>query len=154
MASIIKLKYSDIAGNIPALSNGEVAINRIDKKLFYTDNTGTVKFFNLDLKPRVQTVTSASIVTPDADNNDSVKITAQAVALILANPSGSPFPMQSMVIRIKDNGTARTISFGTQYRAIGITLPITTIASKLLYLGIVYNSDDYKWDVTGVSQEA
>lgn len=104
--------------------------------------------------PRVQTVASASTVTPNADTDDSVKITAQAAALTLANPSGTPAAMQAMVIRIKDNGTARAITYGTQYRAIGVTLPTTTVVSKITYIGMIWNADDTKWDVTGVSQEA
>lgn len=104
--------------------------------------------------PGIQAVTSSGTVTPNADTDDAVKITAQAAALTLANPSGTPVPMQSMVIRIKDNGTARAITYGSQYRAIGVTLPTTTVVSKTLYLGMIWNLDDTKWDVTGVSQEA
>lgn len=106
------------------------------------------------INPRIQSVTSAATVTPNADNDDGVKITAQAVGLTIANPSGTPVGMQSLVIRIKDNGTARSISFGTQYRAIGITLPTTTVISKTMYLGLIYNADDAKWDIIGLSQEA
>ena len=58
------------------------------------------------------------------------------------------------MIRIKDNGTARAISFGTKYRAIGVTLPTTTVVSKTLYIGGVYNADDDKVDVLSVAQEA
>jgi len=58
------------------------------------------------------------------------------------------------VIRIKDNGTARAISYGSQYRAIGVTLPTTTVISKTLYLAMVYNAADTKWDVLAVGQEA
>ncbi len=104
--------------------------------------------------PRVQTVTSAATVTPNADANDSVLITAQATGLMLANPSGTPVSMQALVICIKDDGTPRSIAFGSQYRAIGVTLPTTTAANKLLYLGMLWNAGDNKWDVTGVSQEA
>ena len=58
------------------------------------------------------------------------------------------------MIRIKDNGTARGIVFGSNYRGIGITLPSTTVLSKTLYLGIIYNSTDAKWDIIGLNQQA
>ena len=58
------------------------------------------------------------------------------------------------MIRIKDNGTARALTFGTKYRGIGITLPTTTVASKTMYLGMIYNATDDKWDVLGLNQEA
>ena len=102
---------------------------------------------------KVQTVTSSATVTP-VSTNDIVTITAQAVGLTLANPTGTFVEGQALMIRIKDNGTAQTIAFGTNYRAIGITLPTTTVISKTLYLGIIYNSTDGKWDVLGLNQQA
>ena len=103
--------------------------------------------------PNVQSVTSSATVTPVATNN-AVVITAQAAALTLANPTGAWVEGQSLIIRIKDNGVARTINFDTNYRAIGVTLPTTTTASKTTYLGIIYNSTDTKWDVIGVTTQA
>ena len=105
------------------------------------------------ITPTVQTVTSSATVTP-VSTNDLVTITAQATGLTLANPTGTFAEGQSLMIRIKDNGTAQTIAFGTNYRAIGITLPTTTVISKTMYLGIIYNSTDGKWDVLGLNQQA
>lgn len=103
--------------------------------------------------PAIQSVTSATTVTPSF-GDDLVKITAQATALTLANPSGTPIPGLGLVIRIKDNGTARAITYGTQYRAIGVTLPTTTVISKTLYLAMIWNSDDTTFDVVAVGQQA
>ena len=103
--------------------------------------------------PVVQSVTSSATVTP-AFGEDLVKVTAQAAALALANPSGTAIPAWGFAIRIKDNGTARAISYGTQYRAIGVTLPATTVIGKTLYLGGIWNSDDSKLDIVAVAQEA
>jgi len=104
--------------------------------------------------PRVQSVTSSATVTPNADSDDLVVITAQAAALTLASPSGTPSQGQAIVIRIKDNGTARGITWNAIYRAIGVTLPTTTVLSKTMYVMAIYNSTDTKWDVTGIGQEA
>ncbi len=108
---------------------------------------------NLARNPRVQAVVSAATVTPTF-SDDMVKVTAQAVALNLANPTGTPIPAFGMVIRIKDNGTAHAITYGSQYRAIGVTLPTTTVISKTVYLAMIWNSDDLTWDVLGVGQQA
>lgn len=116
---------------------------------FSGTNTGDQTFLNA----RVQTVTSSATVTP-VSTNDLVIITAQAAGLTLANPTGTFTEGQALMIRIKDNGTARTIAFDTNYRAIGVTLPTTTVISKTLYLGIIYNSTDGKWDVVGTPQQA
>ena len=106
-----------------------------------------------DITPRVQTVTSSATVTPTSAN-DLVVITAQAAGLTIANPTGTMVQGQALMIRIKDNGTARTIAFGTNYRAIGITLPTTTVISKTIYLGCIWNATDTKFDVVGLNQEA
>jgi hypothetical protein len=103
--------------------------------------------------PSVQSVVSAATVTPTS-NNDLVVITAQAAALTLANPTGSWVQGQSIMIRIKDNGVARAINYDTNYRAIGVTLPTTTVINKTTYLGLIYNSTDGKWDIIGTTTEA
>ena len=115
---------------------------------------GTETLTNKRLTARVQSVTSSATVTPNSDTDDLVIITAQAADLVIANPTGTPTEGQALLIRIKDNGTARAVSFGSEYRAIGITLPTTTVLSKTMYLGCVRNVADTKWDVIGLSQEA
>ena len=103
--------------------------------------------------PRVQSVTSSATVTPTS-TNDLVKITAQAAGLTIANPTGTMSEGQAMIIRIKDDGTARTIAFDTNYRAIGVTLPTTTTISKTIYIGLVWNDTDTKFDVLGINIQA
>lgn len=103
--------------------------------------------------PVVQSVASAATVTPTFAD-DLVKVTAQAAALALANPTGTPVPGLGVVIRIKDNGVARAITYGTQYRAIAVALPTTTVVGKTTYLAMVYNSDDAKWDVIAAGTQA
>ena len=100
-----------------------------------------------------QAVTSSATVTPAA-TNDVVDITAQAVGLTLANWSGSPQDGWGMMVRIKDNGSAQTIAFGTKYRAMGTTLPTSTVAGKWMILGMEYNGTDDKYDVTSVINQA
>lgn len=102
----------------------------------------------------VQSVVSAATVTP-VYGNDLVKITAQAAALTLANPTGTWTEGKDLMIRIKDDGLgARAITWDTNYRAIGVTLPAITVLGKTTYVGVIYNSDDAKWDVIGVTTQA
>lgn len=109
---------------------------------------------NIVLAPRVGTTASSATPTPDADNNDIYTVTALATGATFGAPTGTPVNGQALVIRVKDNGTAQTLAYNAIYRAIGVTLPTTTVISKTLYLGMIYNSADTKWDVTGVAQEA
>jgi hypothetical protein len=112
-------------------------------------NTGDQTFLNA----RVQTVSSSATVTATS-TNDLVTITAQAVGLTLANPTGAFVEGQSLIFRIKDNGTARTIAYDANFRAIGVVAPTTTVANKTTYIGCIYNSTDTKFDIIGVCTEA
>ena len=116
-------------------------------------DTATQTLTNKRINPRVQAVTSASTVTPSADNDDEVVITAQGAALTLANWSGTPVQGQAIIIRIKDDSTARAITFDTLYRAVGAYLPTTTVIGKTVYIACIYNSTDTKIDVVSVAQE-
>ena len=60
---------------------------------------------------RVTSVASAAPPTPNADTTDQYNLTAQAEAAAFAVPSGTPSDGQKLIIRIKDNGTARGVSF-------------------------------------------
>lgn len=106
-----------------------------------------------NLAGTIQSVASAATVTP-VSTNKFVKITAQAVALTIAAPTGTIAEGQDLMIRIKDNGSAQTIAWNAIYRAIGVTLPTTTVAGKTTYVGLIYNSNDTTWDVIGVTTQA
>ena len=116
--------------------------------------TADLSSFSGSGNPSVQEVVSATTVTPNANSDDEIVITAQGGALTLANPSGSPVQGQAMIIRIKDNGISRTITYGSEYRAIGITLPTDTTISKITYIGMIYNANDSKWDCISTVTEA
>lgn len=101
----------------------------------------------------VLTQTTIATLTPSAALNQ-FNLTAQAGALVIANPSGSPLDGQSFLFRIKDNGTARGISWGANYRGVGVTLPNTTVIGKTLYIGGKWNAADTKVDIIAIGQEA
>jgi hypothetical protein len=103
--------------------------------------------------PRVASTTSSATPTPNADTTDMYILTAQAAAAAFAAPTGSPVQGQQLMIRIKDDGTARALTWNAIFRVIGVTLPATTVISKTLYIGAKYNSTDTKWDVLAVGQE-
>lgn len=109
-----------------------------------------------DMPPAIQSVTSASTFTPvaGAAGDDAGVITALAANLTVAAPTGTAVQMQPLILRIKDNGTARTLTWNAIFRAIGVTLPTTTVIGKTLYVGFIYNATDSKWDCVLVRQEA
>jgi len=120
------------------------------------DGTDTVSVTVTDYgnnNTRVQSIASTATLTPNVDSYDMAEITAQAAALDIAAPTGTPSNGNAFVFRITDNGTARAITFNAIYRAIGSALPTTTVISKTIYFVSVYNSTDNKYDVFPSNQE-
>lgn len=96
---------------------------------------------------------TSSTFAVDADLYDMAYLGGHAANFTVSTPTGTPTQGQKLLLRIKDNGTARTITWNAIFRAIGVTLPTTTVANKTVYIGMVYNLTDTKWDVVGVQQE-
>ena len=109
---------------------------------------------NKRVNPRTLSTTSTATLTPDISAYDQLNLTAQAVSLTVAAPTGTPVDGNKLVIRILDNGTPQTITWNATYTVIGVTLPTTTTANKMVYIGCVYNSTNTRWDVVAVSTQA
>ena len=122
-----------------------------DSKLVASDETVTLS--NKRITPRVGTVASDSTPNPAGDTTDMFTVTALAAGATFASPTGSPVNGQKLIFRIKDNGTARALAWNAIYRSLGGTLPDTTVISKTLYIGLIYNSAYSKWDCVAVAQE-
>jgi len=119
--------------------------------------TDTQTLTNKRVTPRSVDIASSATITPPSDTADQYEITALATAATIAAPSGTPTDGQKLVLRFKDNGTARALTWTTTsgaYRAIGVTLPTTTVLSKVLYVGCVWNAQDSFWDVIAIAQQA
>ena len=114
-----------------------------DSKYFKSDETKTLT--NKRITARVKTF--ATDATPDinSDDYDAVTITAQAVAITDVNVTGTPTNFQKLLFKIKDNATARAITWGSDFEAGSVALPTTTEVSKTLMAGFIYDSVDSKW---------
>lgn len=104
---------------------------------------------------------TSSFLSPfswNSDNFDQYVSLAQSTSLTISADSGTPTDGQTVVFRIKDNGSARSLTWTTGvskgFRAVGTVLPTTTVANKVLYVGAIYNTSDVRWDVVAVAQEA
>jgi len=106
--------------------------------------------------PRITTITSSATPTINTDNADAVTITALAadITSMTTNLSGTPNNFDKLIVRIKDNGTARTIAWGASFEAMGVGLPTTTVISKVLTVGFIYNTVTSKWGCVASAQEA
>lgn len=115
---------------------------------------GTETLTNKRNQPRVVSATSYTTDTGtslDVATCDIFIVTAQAGALLFNNPSWTPVQWEKLIIRIKDNGTARALTYGSQFRASSdLALPTTTVVNKTLYMWFIYNSTDTKRDLIAV----
>lgn len=132
----------------PGILNGKLVAG---KKIKFTENNnGGNETLTIDGVSRIASITSSATPAPNSDTTDQYNVTALAANTTFAAPTGTPVDGQELKIRIKDNGTARTLSFNNGaggYRAgTDIPLPTTTVLSKTMYLGFLYNAADNKWD--------
>jgi hypothetical protein len=105
---------------------------------------------------RVSSQASAAAVTIDSNAFDMYIFTALGTGLTF-NASSLGVNGRKVLIRIKDDGTARAITWTTGtngFRAIGLSLPTTTTLGKTLYVGLVYNAEDQRWDAIAYTIEA
>jgi len=107
-------------------------------------------------KNGITTITSHATPTIDTDECGFVTITAlaEAITSMTTNLSGTPTNFQKLIFRIKDNGTARAITWGAKFVAKGVALPITTVLSKLLTVGFIYDTVAETWGCVAVANEA
>jgi hypothetical protein len=74
-------------------------------------------------------------------------VAALGTGTTIAAPTGTPTQGQKLIVRIKDNGTARALAWNAIFRAsTDLALPLITVVNKTMYLGFIYNSTDTKWD--------
>ena len=139
--------------------NGASAFSAAVAGTDYVTPTGSETLTNKRFTPRlnIQT-TTASPWAWNSDSFDQQGFTALANALTINADAGTPTDGQRTILRFKDNGTGRALTWTTgasnSFRAIGVTLPTTTVANKTTYVGCVYNSADSRWDAVAVTTEA
>jgi hypothetical protein len=110
---------------------------------------------NKRVEKRAYSTTSTATLIPEIATYDVFHLTAQAAALTIANHSTStPTSSEMILIKILDNGTAQTISFGTNYVAkAGVALPTTTVAGKNMTMLFMWDSNLSKYNLLALGQE-
>jgi hypothetical protein len=142
-----------------ATVKSQLSLNNVDNTSDANKPVSTATQSALDLKQNRAPYVSdnnapASPFTPDG-TQDLVVIRGLATNLTIEAPSGSPSSGHGLVIRIKDNGTTRTLTWNAAFRVMsGVTLPTATTINKTHYVAAIWNSIDSKWDVQAVNVEA
>lgn len=120
-------------------------------------SSSTTTLTNKRVTPRVTAISGPGATpTINTDNCDFVDLTAIAAAItsMSTNLTGTPTNGDKLVIRFKDNGTARAIAWGSSFEAVGVALPTTTVISKRLTVGFIYDTTTSKWGCVASVQEA
>lgn len=152
--------YSGFNGilNIQGTSNNVVLSDGQGTVRAWWDSGGRATFYEgltaSYLRYETFSTATSSSFTPNNNDYQQFSFLALTTAITVQNPSGSGAEGQRLIFRFNDNGTARAINWGTQYRAIGVTLPTTTVANKVTYVECTYNSYSATWDVLQVNQQA
>jgi len=140
--------YGNVSGPTSSGNNNIVLFNGTTGKLIKDSNktlptgniVGDTDIQSLSSKriyPRQNTQTSPTSITPDKSQFDEYYITALANAITINN-AASPSVGDIFIIYLTDNGTAQTISWGTNYAGIGAALPTSTTANKTMEIVIKY----------------
>lgn len=107
---------------------------------------------NKRITKRVTTTTDDATAVIDVDTCDEYELSAVANATEFTT-TGTPTDGQTLVIRLKDAGASKTLTW-TGFTAIGITLPTATTAGKWTYVGCKYNSSASAWHAIAVTTQA
>jgi hypothetical protein len=145
------LQFSDLflaEGGVINWDNGDVTLTQ-------SGNTLTVAGGSLTaaIAPRVVTTTDDSTAVIDLDATDRYHLTAISNATTIST-TGTLVSGKARLIRLKDAGVAKGLTWDSAFRAIGVTLPTTTVAGKTHYIVTIDNTDDSKVDVVDVRTQA
>jgi hypothetical protein len=152
-ASALSIQYNGAAigtaktfnfstGTTASLANSVITVSvlpgQFKPNIFSINNTSTIVV-------DVNTVDQCNIIGLTTDTNISVTYSIKV-----------PNDGQRMLFRIRDDSTARNLSWSTdpgQFRTIGISFPTITSPSKLAYVGCIYNAIDGYWDLISSLQQ-
>lgn len=104
------------------------------------------------------TTSSATPRPPRQGQRNLFELNAQAATAAFQPPTGTASDGDSLIVRIKDNGTARALTWDSAtggYVEGGFDLPASTVTGKYLHLGFQYVTSNSlnKWMLLGVAQE-
>ncbi len=144
--------------------NGNLGVGNTPSGSYKLEVTGKA-YASGGLVPRVNAQTTTT--SPWAWNSDSFdqqSFSALANALTINADAGTPTDGQKAILRFKDNGTTRTLTFtGGASKAFrdltglltvsGSNWTYATTANKTVYFGCVYNGADARWDIIALTAE-
>lgn len=111
------------------------------------DSTVATAMSEVRHKPRIRVQTDVTTLSPDIDNYNYERVTGQTGGITVANPAGTPYDGEGLLIEITGTG-ARAISWGSDYESnsqYGLSLPSTTVTTKTTFVTFVWSAARSKW---------
>lgn len=136
---------TSIAMNADVTVNGDQSITG---NVTTAGNVTVGGVLNSRIKQRVGSVASSATPAINTDLYDEFDITALAanITSLTTGLTGTPNNGDELVLRFKDNGTARTITWGASFISSGVAaLLSSTVASKTHFVKLRYDSTAAKW---------
>lgn len=101
---------------------------------------------------RFASVASAATQTPNADAHDHI-LYAVGANLTVANPTGTLYEGQTLVLRFRASGTF-TVAWGTTFASTAnATLPTSFTGARGYTTGFIYDATSLKWFMHAFSGE-
>ncbi len=149
----LKVQYGSVGGGGDMLAADYDPANIVEQVL---GETAAQTMTDKRITPRVSSEASSATPTINTDTTDNHSITALAVNItsMTTNLSGTPTNFQKVIVRIKDDGTSRSIAWGAGFEAKGVALPTNTTINKTLNIGFIYDSVSAKWGCVAVALES
>lgn len=130
------------------LDKSAVGLGNVDNTSDSTKNSATATLTNKRVTPRVLTVSSTATPAINTDSYDFVTILSLAtnITSMTSGLTGTPTDGQKLMIKFKDNGTSRTIAWGTSFQSSGVgTLLAATVINKIHHVGLIWDAGVSKW---------
>lgn len=138
-------------GNIIQVIRWSVLKFRVD---YLGDTYLAGNFYPQRIVKRVSVVPSTWTITPNGAY-DIYQFTWLSQALTFVNSTATMFDGEQIKIRITDNGTGQSFTWGTGYVAkAGIALPSVTVTGKMMVFGFERFSSLNAWNLLALSTEA
>lgn len=99
-----------------------------------------------DSNPRVVSIVSSAAPSINADVTDMFEITALAANITGFTVTGTFHDSQKFMVRITDNGSAKSIVWGSQFLASGVAPLLTSTSPNRTHtLGFMYDGTQLVW---------
>ncbi len=127
-------------------------IGTISAGFTITESTGVIGVAGR-IQKRIVSSSYEATATIACDSTDIYELTAMSGNSTFS-VTGTPLNGQTLMIRLKDNGSSRTLTWGSEFASKGATLPTATTAGKKHHVGLMYDNTSSKWECILATVEA